>query len=194
MSLQGRKTIAAALPTSVSRFLVVRLTAVHMALPSGLVRGILPLSDVDGDQVMLVDETYSVTDLAQRLGLPQVSKSAQARMILCSIGGWRAAFPVEAVAGLVDVQRSQVVPLARQFRGQERQWFYGLFPFEETGALVVNVDWVVKASDRPARVIAEQSTTAVAPSQPLSKRRVVDLGGIQLEEATDAENTPWATI
>jgi chemotaxis signal transduction protein len=144
--------------------------------------------------VTLVDETYPVTDLAERLELAQVSKTGQARVILCSMGGRRAAFPVDAVAGLVDVQRSQVVPLAKQFRGQERQWFHGVFPFEETGALVVNVDWVVKTGDRPALVTADLQTTAVVPSKPRSKPRVVDIGGIQLEEATDAENTPWASI
>ncbi len=194
MSLHGHKTVAATVSGSVSRFLIVRLATVDMALPSGLVRSILPLGDVDGGEVTLVDESYPVTDLAGRLGLPHVMKSTQARLILCSMGGRRGAFPVDSVAGLVDVQRSQVVPLARQFRGQERQWFQGLFPFEETGALVVNVDWVVKGADRPSPARVEQSAAAVAPSRPQDKPRVIDVGGIQLEEATDAENAPWAAI
>ncbi len=194
MSLHRHKTVAATVSGSVSRFLVVRLATVHMALPSGLVRSILPLGDVNGSEVTLVDETYPVTDLADRLGLQRVMKSAQTRLILCSMGGRRAAFPVDSVGGLVDVQRSQVAPLARQFRGEERQWFHGLFPFEETGALVVNVDWVVKGVDRPSLARVESSIPTVVPSRPQDKPRVIDVGGFQLEEATDAENTPWAAI
>ena len=97
---------------------------------------------------------------------------------------------------------SQLVrPLPPHFVGEERKWFAGLFLFETSVALLMNPEWllepdttveVVSTAPRgPAQNIATASTPTVSATT-APKSLVEQVEHLELEEAADVEDVPWA--
>jgi hypothetical protein len=106
---------------------------------------------------------------------------------------------VDEVLGLTQVARSDIRPLPGQFVGPERLWFSGLFLFQSSVALVVNPEWLLVQSAQPLLierpVHGELSQCRAAAPDTVRGAQIADpFEGVVLEEASDAEDTPWAEL
>ncbi|MGQ0694924.1 MAG: hypothetical protein ACT4OL_05030, partial [Nitrospiraceae bacterium] len=45
-----------------------------------------------------------------------------------------------------EVEQSQILPLPRQFQGEEQHWYRGVILLEEHVALVLNTAWVLEGA------------------------------------------------
>jgi hypothetical protein len=215
MSLRGR--LAAAPPPLVeAQFLVVRAAGGNFALPSDVVRGILPLEEAaDAETVTFQGQALPLRNLAGRFGWSPRPPASGTKIILCGAQDSFRAFIVDEVCGLSEVPASAVRPLPPHFAGPERGWFSGLFLFRDAVALVVHPDWLlglvtaapalVQTVPPPAQalVVLAQATPSVSavtvpPGRPASEQRIAKAGEspdiVELEEASDAEDTPWAEL
>ncbi len=117
----------------------------------------------------------------------------------------RRAFRVHAIVGLQEVESTRIKPLLPHFIGPEREWFSGMFLFRETIALVVQPSWLLSDDRYRGELLGRQST--VEPEQAPCAAPVLSqiTGGhapgspdqfdvIELEEATDADDLPWAQL
>ncbi|HJU05033.1 MAG TPA: chemotaxis protein CheW, partial [Nitrospiraceae bacterium] len=123
--------------SSATSFLLVVCGETYLALPAGLIRGIIKWDDADKAAALerLAARTR-VMDLAERLGLPSIS-SSEARILVCGGNSVCRAFLVTAIVGLEDIESAMITPLLPHFTGLERQWFSGMFLFREAVALVL---------------------------------------------------------
>jgi hypothetical protein len=122
----------------------------RVAIPSGAIRGLYKTVEIAfRDSITLLGETYEKEDLVTRLDPAKtvVPFSSQGRTVLCSNGVWRKAYLVDRILGLVRIAPSHLCPLPPHFRGAEREWFAGLFFFQDAPVLIVNLDWVLKPID-----------------------------------------------
>lgn len=204
MSLRGHR-VAVRSVTQLTKYLVVGYDSATLALPADLVRGILTPSETGSQSAMtIMGETYHAEDLRARLGIPAATDGAtEARTVLCSHGVCRRAVHVDRVLGLTEVERTQVLPLPPHFHSAEREWFAGLFLYLDKVALIVNPDWLLndRASLLPTNAIADRyvvnAREAAAKTNPEKSRPAVLVAPwlpMDLDEANDAEDTPWASI
>jgi hypothetical protein len=122
----------------------------RVSIPGKGIRGLLKTIETTfQDTVTLLGETYEKSNLANRLDPTKVVApfSAQGRTILCSNGVWRKAYAVDRILSLVEVEPSDIVPLPPHFREAEREWFSGLFFFEDALVLIINLNWLVTPTD-----------------------------------------------
>lgn len=155
MSLRGHHRSASIQDRTVS-FLVVRLGPAYLALPSEGVRGVLTREEVGkDDSVTWVGMTYRPVDLAGLMAVSADFSGQDTRTVLYSNGHSHGSIRVEAVSGLMDVERADCLPLPPQFRREERQWFGGMVLHQGQVALIVNPSWVL---GEPAEVPAVSST------------------------------------
>lgn len=122
----------------------------RVAIPGSAIRGLFKTVEIAfRDSITLLGETYEKEDLVARLDPAKtvVPFSSQGRTVLCSNGVWRKAYLVDRILGLVRVGPSHVCPLPLHFRGAEREWFAGLFFFQDAPVLIINLDWVLKPVD-----------------------------------------------
>lgn len=96
-----------------------------------------------GDSVILRGVTYAGVDLAGRLGLPADDEGSGTRVVLVEDRQRRGAIRAAHVHGLKELEQAQVLPLPRQFHGEEQTWYRGLVLFQESVALVLNPAWVL---------------------------------------------------
>lgn len=209
MSLRGRTEMR---PTSmgptVAAFLLVTCEATHLAVPAELVRGIVKPNDGGmADILRALGVQAEVSDLSERFGFERYAPSAEMRVVVCGMKEMRWAFRVGAVIGLEDVESSRITLLSPQFTGPERQWFAGMFLFRDTVALVIQPRWLL-SDDRhePSRSPQAESIESdheaaatvitVAPAVAIQSWRGTAscVDGIELEEATDADDLPWAEL
>ena len=185
--------------SNTTRFLVVTCAETYFALPADIVRGLMTLEEVGtGEAVTALGVAYPLRDLAGRFGLPEVSFSSESRTILCTAGNFHKGFRVNQVLGLTDVDNERIRPLPLHFSGPERKWFTGLFLFRETVALLVNPSWLVGEETGPAQLPKITATTMTA----LASSHAAEVGRgtfphppvevLEVENASDAEDTPWA--
>jgi hypothetical protein len=131
------------------------------------------------------------------------------------------AFIVDEVCGLTDVPATAIRSLPPHFAGPERGWFSGLFLFRDAVALVVQPSWLlghvtaapalVHSEPPPSKpvaasIVSTRETSAVpsretpdVPRRETPAPNVMSSGGgspeiVELEEASDAEDTPWADL
>lgn len=217
MSLRGRLATAPP-PVAEAQFVVVRAAGGNFALPSDMVRGILPLEEAVGaETVSFQGRDLPLRNLAGRFGWSSRPPASETRIILCGTQEAFRAFIVDEVCGLTEMPASAVRPLPPHFAGPERGWFSGLFLFRDAVALVVHPGWLLglvtaapslvqevpplpQASEPFAQAAAPVVEAApVSPSRPATVVQVIPADGaspdiIELEEATDAEDTPWAEL
>lgn len=143
MSLRGQtKSVAGAGATE--RMLVVTSGPINLAISATAVEGILPPEEVGVTGPVSTREiTYSITDLARRLGHASAATATDPRIILCGSCGRHRGFRVDQVLGLTEVDIRHLRPLPPHFAGEERTWFKGYFLYQEGVALWVNPDWLV---------------------------------------------------
>ena len=149
MSRLARKNRSAA-QTKVNQQLIVECGPMRVSIPGKGIRGLLKTIEATFQTtITLLGETYEKSDLTNRLDPNKTVTpfSSQGRTILCSNGVWRRAYAVDRVISLLEVEPSDIVPLPPQFREAEREWFDGLFFFEDALVLIINLDWLVAPTD-----------------------------------------------
>jgi hypothetical protein len=137
-------------PTNVNQQLIVECGPMRMSIPGRGIRGLLKTIETTfQDTITLLGETYEKGDLANRFDSTKTVTpfSSQGRTILCSNGVWRKAYAVDRIISLVEIEPSDISPLPPHFRGAEREWFAGLFFFEDNLVLIINLDWLVTPTD-----------------------------------------------
>ncbi|MEP6958992.1 MAG: chemotaxis protein CheW [Nitrospirota bacterium] len=143
MTLRGRHNSTNTLVETAS-FLVVRLGASYLALPSAGVRGILTNDEAGHTQAMTaVGNIYQPIDLAQRLSVIADLAGLEMRTVLYSNGYSQGAIRVEQVVGLTDVERKDCFPLPAQFQGDEQHWFMGMMLYQDQLVLILNPAWTL---------------------------------------------------
>ncbi len=132
--------------------LVVSCGSAYVAMPADITRGILDPQEVGPDgTVTAVGVTYTMTDLVARLGLERAGRSAEPKIVLCARREAAKAVYVDQLYELVDVKQDQVNTLPMHFTGAERDWFAGLFLFQDNVTLLVNPAWLL-GDEREASV------------------------------------------
>lgn len=143
MSLRGHHTVTTAV-VQTARFLVVRFDRILCALPSQGVRGVLtPAEAGSGSQVTSVGITYQDIDLASRLGVTLDAANPEMRVVLYSTGQTNGAVRVEAVIGMIEVEREDCRPLPSHFQHEERTWISGTTMFKDQLVLILSPEWVL---------------------------------------------------
>ncbi|MGH7231799.1 MAG: chemotaxis protein CheW [Nitrospiraceae bacterium] len=203
MSLRThREKAPTVIDTHITSFLFVMCGETHVALPAGIIRGIVRPDDQGiSEALTLLDVRTPVADLAARFGLPS-SFSADPRIVVCGMGEARRAFMVGAIVGLEDIESSKIRPLLPHFTGPERHWFSGMFLFRETVALAVEPHWLLSEDQTRLNVSPVEECgrqrhggTASSPSGAYSlPSGPGQLDILELEEATDADDIPWAQL
>jgi hypothetical protein len=185
MSLRGQQQPAVA--EDLWQCLIIVRHGTHYALPAEIVRGLgsippgIPRSDL----------------LAH---FPGVSTTgAPARVVLCGLQSLQQAVLVDEVLGLTQVARMDIRALPAQFTGAEQLWFSGLFLFQSTVALVVNPEWLLVQSAQELRTRPTRNEGVLESARGTDRNgedgvRADQLDGLTLEEASDAEDTPWAEL
>jgi len=144
-------------------FLVVRLGASYLALPSAGVHGVLTQEEAGHEEaVTAAGAVYQPVDLAQRLSVVADLSGLEMRTVLYSTGRSQGAIRVEQVVGLTDVERKDCLPLPPQFRCDERNWFGGMMLYQDQLVLILNPSWALGESSgvmpvpfgRPEQLVA----------------------------------------
>ena len=146
MSLSGQRAGSTSLaPTS--RFLVGTMGGRSLAFEADSVQGLLTLEVAGEAEVVTVQGVaYETVDLADRLALSSDEDGPDTRIVLLSQGGLQGSIRVAQMRGLMELEQSQVLPLPRQFQGEEQTWYRGMILFEEGVALVLNTVWVLQGA------------------------------------------------
>src|SRR5919197_3029253 len=120
------------------QYLMIVRAGTAFALPAGLVRGLGHGAGVhDG-----VPPEIPIRDLlAHFTGV--VPSGTPGCVVLCGRETVQEAVLVDEVLGLTDVPLEQVRPLPAQFGGSERVWFAAQFLFQNTVALLVDMEWLL---------------------------------------------------
>ncbi len=162
MSLRGRQSRTAT--TRTFRFLIVTAGEVCFALQADYIQGLLTVEEAGPAEALAVQGFhYPSMDLTVRLQLQQDAVGPDTRIVLFAKDQAKARIPVSQVHGLREVEDSQVIPLPRQFRGEERTWYQGVLMFEQGVALVLNPAWLVEGCvQEPAD--AAQRSLAMRPT------------------------------
>lgn len=195
MSLRGRAQPA---PQAVSlrQFLVMACGTTRFALPADIVRSLAHPEEA----VTVASKVPAMTDLAARFGLSRSSCAPQARVVFCGRREGYHAFLVDEVVGLAEVEVDRIRPLPPHFAGPERAWFTGLYVTQEAVVLVVDPAWLLDfypTLPRPAAVNrSESGNRAPDLTGPMDVTTVpIELLNVKgIEQATDAEDTPWAEL
>jgi len=143
MSLRGGR-IESAAHVPIDRFLIVGIDDRQFALPADLVRGLLTVQERDSvNRLAVHGQEYAALDLADRLGLVQVADGPETRMVLLAQAGIQVCIRADQVHGLVEVERTHVLPLPRQFRSEERHWYAGLILYGGGVAIGLHPRWLL---------------------------------------------------
>jgi CheW-like domain len=143
MSLRGHHSATTA-AVQTARLLVVRFDRILCALPSQGVRGVLtPAEGGREGQVTSVGVTYQDVDLAGRLGVTLDLDNPEMRVVLYSNGQTNGAVRVEAVIGMIEVERAECRPLPSHFQREERTWISGTTTCKDQLVLILTPEWVL---------------------------------------------------
>jgi hypothetical protein len=178
----------------------------HFALPADIVRGIAgePGQRIE-DTLQSLGVTSPVVEFGDLMAGESHPNPETERVVVCGTSADPRAFRVDRLLGLQDLDMKQFRPLPPHFCGPERQWFGGLFLYGERIALLVNPGWLLgcEPDAGPAAagaglrivgpVVQDATVVAAAPSTPVTIADEV-LGVMHLEDASDAEDLPWAEL
>lgn len=143
MSLRGHR-IGLASHVSLERFLVVSVDSRCFAVPADLVHGLLTLEESQSVNLLTVQgREYPFLNFTGRLGLSRIDDGPDTRMVLLEQADIRGCIRVDQVQGLIEVERTQMLALPPQFRGDERNWYAGLILFGEGVALGLSSRWLM---------------------------------------------------
>jgi len=144
MSLRGQKArLRSSVPAA--QFFVVTLGARSLAFDGDAVRGLLTSEEAGESEVVTVQGVaYANVDLAGRLALSTDEGSSDTLIVLLSWGRLQGSVRVDRVQGRVELDQSQILPLPRQFQGEERTWYRGIILFEESVAPVLDTAWILQ--------------------------------------------------
>jgi chemotaxis protein histidine kinase CheA len=146
--------------------LMVRCGSTLLGIPGDISRGILDAPQVDaGHRVSAQGLTYPVTDLAARLGLEPSRSRETSRVILCARAGAQSAVLVDELFGLTDIGQKLIRSLPLHFTGPERDWFAGVFLFQERIAFLINVAWLLTEEAAPG--VRERPASNDVDNRPL---------------------------
>lgn len=147
MSLRGQHSGGRTkLLADTSRFLIVAVGSIPMALHADSVQGLLTLEETGSDRSPVVHgQAYPAISLVARIGVLPDEDGAETRVVLLSAGNARGSLRVAQVHGLEEVGRSRVLSLPPQFRCEEREWYRGILLLEEGIALILNLAWLIGA-------------------------------------------------
>jgi hypothetical protein len=200
--MDARPESEALIQNGVRSFLVVTCGGTRLAIPGEIIRGIVRPEEGAVPDALRSLNVNRVGELADRLGLTS-TVSASDPILICGTAAFRRAFRVGGVAGLHDVRVECIFPLLPHFRGPERHWFSGMFFYSDSVALVIDSRWLLgqdlgpdQTADSAAAPTASDEARACSAqwlaSDGLSDPMRFDL--IELEEATDADDLPWAEL
>ena len=96
-----------------------------------------------GSQVTAVGITYQDIDLASRLGVTLDPANPDMRVVLYSNGQTNGAMRVEAVIGMIEVEREECRPLPSHFQHEERTWISGTTMCKDELVLILTPEWVL---------------------------------------------------
>ena|SRR5579884_2458806 len=201
MSLRGRRQ-GATLEARTEEFLIVMCEATHFAIATDAVRSVVGSEDGDVDRVLAAfGITQPPSHLAEHFGLPGSYLSPDSRLLICQgEQGRHGAFRVDQVLGLRDVRVQDIQPLPAHFIGPERQWFRGVCLFDDTVAVVVNMGSLLAkgATVGGMTQFATNSLSEVSSPYAGMQKKTFSTGdawqSIELEEAGDGDDAPWAEI
>jgi len=143
MSLRGHR-IGWVAHVPIDRFLIVGIDSQQFALSAELVQGLLTMEESSSVSTLMVQgQEYPSLDLGDRLGLAQAGDRPETRTVLLAKAEIRACLRVDQVHGLVEIERTCVLPLPSQFRGEERNWFVGLILYGEGVAVGLHSRWLL---------------------------------------------------
>ena len=144
MSLRGHRVGTAAHVAS-ERFLIVGIGRQLFALSAELVQGLLTIEERGFVSATLTvqGQEYPSLDLEGQLGLAQAGDGQETRMVLLAQAGIRAHIRVDRVHGLVEIERTRVLPLPCQFRNEERNWYVGLILYGDGVAVGLDSGWLL---------------------------------------------------
>lgn len=147
MSLRGHRAETLSL-VSMDRYLIATVGAMQVAFPADAVQGLLTLTESGaGGPLAVQGQVYEAVDLASRLGLSPGGDGPDTRVLLLAQGASRASVRVDRVHGLVEFERRQLLPLPRQFRGEERGWYAGMLLFDEGISVVLRTPWLLDRAE-----------------------------------------------
>ena len=165
-----------------------------LAVPSDIVRGILePDQAGPGPTIYAYGVAFPTTDLAEHLGLWRPASPPEARILLCERQHLRRAIHVDKVVSLTDVPQRGIQPLPAQFSGPEREWFAGLFVFEDRIVLLMNPVWLLQAES----VVTSIEDGTVAEPNAASDVTLLGPDGlagydvVELRRGTNGEDATW---
>jgi CheW-like domain len=146
MGVSATKKEEYAIPTSTPSpgFLITTISGRYLAFEAGLIQGVLTGEEVGPSlqDPVVQGITYRPVDLYARLHLPSESLWDKISVVLLAEGKYHGSVRVQKVHGILEIHRSQVLPLPAQFRGPERGWYQGMILFDHSVALVLNTAWV----------------------------------------------------
>lgn len=156
MSLRGHR-IGLTAHVSIERYLIVTVDSRLFAVPADLVHGLLTLEERESLNLLTVQgREYPFLDLAGRLGLSRVGDGLDTRMVLLAQADIRGCIRVDRVQGLMEVERTHVLALPSQFRGDERNWYAGLILFGEGVALGLSSRWLMSEAIEACHALSVQ--------------------------------------
>ncbi|MDP3091117.1 MAG: chemotaxis protein CheW [Nitrospira sp.] len=157
MSLRGHRIGTAAHVPS-ERFLIVGIGRQQFALSAELVQGLLTMEERGSVSALTVQgQEYPSLDLGDQLGLAQAGDGPETRMVLLAQAGIRAHIRVDRVHGLVEIERTRVLPLPRQFRSEERNWYVGLVLYGDGVAVGLHSGWLLSGGMQGHGGLQDQS-------------------------------------
>lgn len=146
MSLRGHR-IGSAAHVPIERFLIVGIDTRQFALSAELVQGLLTMEESGLVSTLTVQgQEYPFLDLGDRLGLAQAGNGPETRMVLLAQAGIRACIRVDQVHGLIELERTRILPLPHQFRSEERNWYVGLILCGEGVAVGLHTRWLLNGA------------------------------------------------
>jgi len=178
----------------------------YFALPAEIVRSLGTEQKSPAHSGGEAEADVPTADLMLHFGAT-TTPGTPGHVVFCGLQSAEQAILVDEVIGLTDVATEQVRPLPAQFIGPERMWFSGMFLFRDTVALIANAEWLLHQPVLPQserRLLSElqpMSSPVESPSASASAHGHQEQTGegtlnneVTLEEASDAENTPWAEL
>jgi hypothetical protein len=189
MSLGGRLAPEGAL-LGTQQVLIAVVGLTRIAFPASVIHAILHPGELKDARIAAARGwTYPVHALTDEFGLSAAVDGPETRVILCGRDDRHRGFKVDGVLGMADVDVRKVRPLPPHFTGMERTWFVGLMFFQETLAMLVNPEWLFRLEPGESDLPQAGKPRLAVPDR--GGRRVTV---IELEEATDVEDAPWAEI
>ena len=159
--------------TSPVCFLITTIGGRYLAFEAEHIQAVLTREDVGFLQDPVVQGvTYPVVELAERLHQPNGQAWDGTDVVLLADGKRHGSVRVRKIHGLLEMDRSHVLPLPAQFRGPERRWYRGVVLFDRSVALILNTAWVLgeQITGEELRTESQQMESVVASQGTMQRK------------------------